>query len=72
VEAKRCAFNPGTENPELYQLLELNNKIRSGLYLSSINYGINTRFIYNLKYAENFRNDIYSFRLVLTTGRDAI
>jgi hypothetical protein len=24
-EAETCAFNPGTENPELYQLLELNN-----------------------------------------------
>jgi hypothetical protein len=23
-EAETCAFNPGTENPELYQLLELN------------------------------------------------
>jgi hypothetical protein len=25
TEAETCAFNPGTENPELYQLLELNN-----------------------------------------------
>ncbi|MFA9189927.1 CoA-binding protein [Flavobacterium sp. FZUC8N2.13] len=25
VQPKRVVFNPGTENPELYQLLELNN-----------------------------------------------
>jgi hypothetical protein len=24
-QPKRVVFNPGTENPELYQLLELNN-----------------------------------------------
>jgi predicted CoA-binding protein len=39
AQPKRVVFNPGTENPELYQLLELNNiKSRSCLYVSFIGY----------------------------------
>jgi hypothetical protein len=39
VEAKpkRVIFNPGTENPEFYQLLKLNDKSRSRVYISFVN-----------------------------------
>lgn len=40
AKPKRVIFNPGTENPELYQLLELNNikaEVACTLVLLSIN-----------------------------------